>query len=394
MPTVASNEGLEPHSLVRNDVLFRIHRAVGLVPATGLGVVRRAVFHALLAWLPIAAWAWWRGRAIGGGLEEPLLEHFGVHVRCLVAIPLLVVADGVSHAVTRRLLPQFERAGIVVDADAFRQVMAGIARLRDRTLPWIVMAGLVIAWAVLAPLAHHPHDLLWATDATAPGGIGFGGWWYLYVARPIYLVLVLAWLWRVGLLFTAMRRISRLELALVPTHPDRHGGLGFLATLPAAFGPVAFALSAVLAAGWAHQVVYHGTDLITLKVEALAFLALIVAIFLAPLLVFLPVLAQARKRALLDYATLVGQHGRAVHARWIERQPVAVETEALLAAPELGPLADTHAMYGAVRRMKAIPLGVTSVAAILLPAVLPMIGVVALRIPIKPLLLSVAKALT
>jgi hypothetical protein len=384
---------IEVHSLVRNDALFRLHRALGLVPATGLGVARRAVFYALLAWLPIALWAWWRGRVIGGAVDEPLLEHFGVHVRCLVAIPLLVIADGVSHAVTGRLLPQFQRSGIAVDGAAFQRVMEGVARLRDRSLPWIAIAGLVVAWAVLAPIAHHPHELLWAADAPAPAGLGFGGWWYLYVSRPIYLALVLGWLWRVGLLFVAMRRIARIELALVPTHPDQHGGLGFLTTLPAAFGPVVFALSAVIAAGWAHQVVYHGAELAALRLEALAFLVVVAAIFLAPLLVFVPVLARTRKRALLDYSTLVGQHGRAVHARWIEHRAVP-EAEALLSAPEIGPVADTHAIYDAVRRMKAVPLGTTSVAAVLVPAILPMLGVVALRIPLKSLLLSLVKALT
>jgi hypothetical protein len=171
-------------SLVRGDALFRLQRAVGLIPADGLGIARRAVFYALVAWLPIALWALWKGRVMAGAVDEPLLEHFGVHVRCLVAIPLLVAAEGVAHGVTRRLLPQFVRAGIV-PAEAFQTVVTGVARLRDRTLPWIPIAGMVIAWTLLAPHTHQSHELRWAADAPAAGGIGFGGWWYLYVARPI-----------------------------------------------------------------------------------------------------------------------------------------------------------------------------------------------------------------
>jgi hypothetical protein len=380
-------------SLVRGDALFRLQRAVGLIPAEGLGIARRAVFYALLAWLPIVLWALWKGRVMAGALDEPLLEHFGVHVRCLVAIPLLVVAEGVAHGVTRRLLPQFVRAGIV-PAEAFQSVIAGVARLRDRTLPWILIAGVVIAWTLLAPQTHASHELRWAVDAPAAGGFGFGGRWYLYVARPIYVTFALAWLWRVVLLFVLSRRLAALDLALVPTHPDRRGGLGFLESLPSAFSPVVLALSAVLAAGWAHDVVYHGTSIASLRLEMVAFLVIAAAVFLAPLAVFAPVLGRAKKQALLDYGALVGEHGRAVHARWVERRPAKEESAALLAAPELGPVADTQAIYEAVKRMQSVPISRKSLTAILVPAIVPIVVVVALKVPAKTILLSILKALT
>ena len=44
-------------SLVRDDLLFRIQRRIGLIPSQGLGVVRRTIFFALLTWLPIVVWA-------------------------------------------------------------------------------------------------------------------------------------------------------------------------------------------------------------------------------------------------------------------------------------------------------------------------------------------------
>ena len=52
-------------------------------------------------------------------------------------------------------------------------------------------------------------------------GLGFGGLWFLYVGRSIYLALVLVWLWRIVVVSVLMWRVARLELSLVPTHPDR-----------------------------------------------------------------------------------------------------------------------------------------------------------------------------
>lgn len=379
-------------SLIRGDALFRLQRKLGLIPADGLGIARRALFFALLTWLPIAMWAWWRGRVLGDSLDEPLVHHFGVNVRCLIAIPLLIVAEGMAHAISMRLLPHFVHAGIVTDVPAFKAVIDDGARVRDLTLPWVIIAGLTIAWAFVAPSSPQAHDLLWA-DEPGRQSFGFGGWWYLFVARPVYVALVLAWFWRLVLTTRVMFKVSRLPLSLVPTHPDRLGGLGFLASIPGAFSLVILALSSVLAAGWAHDVKYHETTLDSLKMPAVAFVLLMLVIYLSPLFVFLPALSRVRKFARLEYAALVARHGRAVRERWIEGKEV-VEYEPLLQAPEIGPVADTLALYDAVKRMRPVPVGRASFFSVLVPAIVPMIVVVALRVPIKDLLLTLLKALT
>ena len=100
-------------SLVRDDLLFRIQRRIGLIPSRGLGIVRRAIFFALLAWLPIAVWAGYTGRALSGVAGEPLLQHFGIHVRFLIAVPLLILGEGVAHGLTAKLIPYFLTSGLV-----------------------------------------------------------------------------------------------------------------------------------------------------------------------------------------------------------------------------------------------------------------------------------------
>jgi hypothetical protein len=380
-------------SLIQDDALYRVQRAIGLIPPSGLGVARRAVLYTLITWLPIAVWAWLHGHAMAGSLDEPLFRHFGVNVRCLLAIPLLIVADATAHGVSLRLIPQFVRAGIVADDEAFHAVLERARRARSRTLPWVIIAGLVIGWVVLAPSLLQQHDLLWAVDDPATHHIGFGGWWYLYVARPVYVALVLAWLWRLFLLTRFMFYMSRLPLSLVPTHPDRLGGLGFLQAVPGAFALVILALSSVLSAGWAHDVKYHEMSLEALRLPAAGFLVLLLLLFFAPLLVFLPALVQARRAGKLEYAALVALHGRAVRERWINGRPV-VDAKALLEAPEIGPVADTISMYDAVARMRPVPVGRVSLMSVLVPAIIPMLVVIALRIPIKDLLLTLLKALT
>jgi hypothetical protein len=379
-------------SLVRGDALLRAQRAIGLVPTHGLGVGRRALALSLLTWAPIAIWAFVRDLALPGSVEEPMLQHFGIHVRCLVAIPLLILAEGMSHAVTTRLIPQFVRAGLVGDAerDRLRETLRGVAKLRDQTLPWMVIGGMLFGVLVVAPGAAANHELKWAAGETAQD-FSFGAFWFTWVIRPVFTVLLLAWLWRVILVFVLCVRLSRLDLSLVPTHPDGAAGLGFLEGLPFAFSPVVLAMSAVLASRWAHDVMYHEVHVAELRMPMIAFAVMALVVFLAPLLPWQRPLAAAKRKAELEYGALVARHGRLVRKRWILEEPVG--DEPLLAAPEIGPVADTLTLFESARKLRPLLISRRSLLAILLPAAIPQVAVLAIEIPIKDLLLGVLKTL-
>ena len=389
-----SAEAVDPSvapSLV-DDMALRLQRHVGLVPARGLGVVRRAVFFALLTWLPLVVWAVYTGRVLPGGVDEPLVMHFGVHVRFLLAVPALILGEAMAHRVSTTLIPYFLTSGVVPPAQrgAFVRVVGSVARLRDRTLPWLLIAVVVLAWTILQPLAGSDagHEAKWASEG---GGLGFGGWWFLYVSRPIFSVLLAAWLWRLALLFVLLKRIAGLELSIVPTHPDGAGGLGFVKDMPKAFSLLAFATSAVVASRLAHDVMYHDVSLLSLKVVLAGFVLLVVAVCIAPLLALVGPLAAAKRRALLEYGALVGAHGRLVRQRWIQGEKLA--DDGLIQAAEIGPVADTLSLYEAVRRMQAVPFGKSTLIGIAVPTLVPILVLLSTQVPIKEVLKKIVSAL-
>jgi hypothetical protein len=378
-------------SLIRNDLLFRLQRRIGLIPAHGLGVIPRALFWSMLAWLPIVVSALASGQWGPTENGETLLQHFSVHLRCLVAIPLFIVAEGLSHRVTTQLLPYFVESGLVSAADVprFRDILRNLARLRDTAYPWIVILGLVVARDTVSLPFSDAHELVWAGYPSGPE-YGFGGWWFLYVSRGIYLVLILAWLWRLVLLVILFHRLAKLGLAIIPTHPDGAGGLGFVDRFAAAFSPVVLAISSVAAARWAHDVIYHGVSIQALKIPMIGLAVALLLLFLGPFLLLSGRMAAAKKKALLDYGALVGKHGRLVRRRWIDGERIA--DDGLLSAPELGPVADTIALYEAVARMRTIPVGKAALMTLAVPIAIPMLAVVAIQIPIRDLLLTLLKA--
>jgi hypothetical protein len=114
--------------------------------------------------------------------------------------------------------------------------------------------------------------------------------------------------------------------------------------------------------------------------------AALLAIFLGPFLLYSAPLRKLKRRSLLAYGALVGEHGWLVQRRWILGKPV--EDKGLLEAPELGPVVDTITVYEAVKRIKPVPLGKQSLLAVVIPALLPMIPVFAIKVPVKDALLK------
>jgi len=88
---------------------------------------------------------------------------------------------------------------------------------------------------------------------------------------------------------------------------------------------------------------------------------------------------------------MVAEQGRLVRHRWIDATRKA---DAPLLEPEgVGVIADAATMYSQVKAMRILPIGKTSLVAILLPIAVPMLAMVALQIPIAKLLLGLVKAL-
>jgi hypothetical protein len=380
-------------SLAGEDPWSRLQRALRLAPRQGLGVARRAVILAALTWLPVVAWAIFTSASRSPRAGETLLGHFSVHVLCLVVIPLLVLGEAVAEGIFRRILPQFVASG-VVPAGArgrFAGVVHEVGRLRDAWPAWAFIGGLPVILAVLgAGRAGEVDPLRWAIAADGVS-LGFGGWWFILVARPLSLLLLLAWLWRLAIVVVLFRRIAFSGLQLIPAHPDRAGGLGFVEQTTFAFSPVVLAISSLVAAPAAHELLYHDLSLAALKVPAAALLVILLAAFLAPLSIFFGVLKATKVRATLEYGALVARMGGHVHRRWILGEPAS--NDPLLDAPEIGPLTDAAAIYEATARMRPFPIGRMGLLAVVVPAVAPMLAVVALKIPLREVLLRLAGAL-
>jgi hypothetical protein len=104
--------------------------------------------------------------------------------------------------------------------------------------------------------------------------------------------------------------------------------------------------------------------------------AVMLFVILAPLLVFAPKLAVAKRAGMREYGTLAQRYAREFDRKWLRAGALA--DEPLIGSADIQSLADLGNSFEVVKRMRAVPFDLQTV--LLLAA--------AMLLPVAPLLLT------
>ena len=342
-------------SLVLGGPLYQLLRRAHLSGDTLDLLRRRIVVLSLLAWLPLALFAGFEGRLLPGTATVPFLLDVEVHVRYLLAVPLMVVAELVVHQRMRAVLQQFLGRKLVPEAvrTQFDAAVASVARLRNSVLAEILIiafvygVGMFVVWRNYVAL---DANTWYATTSAAGSRLSLAGMWYGYVSLPLFQFLLLRWYFRVFIWARFLWQVSRLELKLVPTHPDRVGGLGFLANTAYAFLPLALAHGAVLAGMLANRILHLGAKLPEFKAEIVLMLFFVQFLVFGPLFAFAAQLARAKRTGLGEYGSLAARYVREFDGKWLRGG--AAPGEPLVGTADLQSLADLGNSFEIVKGMR------------------------------------------
>jgi hypothetical protein len=368
-------------SLVLGGPLFQLLRRTHLTDDALMMVRQRVTVISLCAWLPLLVLATLEGRLLGDSASVPFLLDIEVHIRYLVALPLLIIAELVVHRRMRTLLQQFLERNLIPESGMtrFEAAVASAFRLRNSVLAEVLLIAFVYGVGILIIWRHYGvlDTATWYASPSAGGSkLSLAGMWYGYVSLPIFQFLLVRWYFRLFIWTRFLWQVSRIELSLVPTHPDRVGGLGFLAHTAYAFAVLAVAHGALLAAQLANRIIFLGAVLTQFVVEIATLFVFVLCVFLGPLLVFSLQLAEAKRKGLREYGTLAERYVREFDAKWLRGGAPA--DEPFVGSADVQSLADLENSYEVVRTMRIAPI--TKDAVLLLAA--------ATLVPIVPLLLT------
>jgi hypothetical protein len=376
-------------SLVLGGPLYQLWRGTRLADDALELLHRRVLAFLLVAWVPLLVLSIAEGRAWGDGVSLPFFHDVELHVRLLIALPLLIVAELVVHQRMRPVIGQFLDRGLVQDAarPQFDEAIASTLRLRNSVaaeaalIAFVYIVGVGFVWRTQIAL-----DVPSWYGVPAQGRLqpSIAGWWLGLVSLPLFQFLLARWYFRLFIWARFLLKVSRIDLRFVPTHPDRAGGLGFLGGVAYAFVPVLLAQGTILAGMIASKIFHTGATLPQFKLEVIALVAFVVFVVLGPLLVFAPKLEAAKRVGLREYGTLAQRYVREFDDKWL--RGCAPAGEALIGTSDIQSLADLGNSYEVVKSMRFVPFSPQTVLQLSLTTVAPLAPLLLTMISLEELL--------
>jgi len=376
-------------SLVLGGPLFQILRRTHLSNDALEMARQRIIVVALLAWLPLLLLSALEGHLLAGSVTVPFLMDVEVHIRFLLAVPLMVSAELVVHRRMRMLVKQFLERDLIPESamPRFDAAIQSAFRLRNSTLAEVLLLALVYGVGVLILWRHFMalDATTWYSAPTADGSrLSLAGMWYAYLSVPIFQFLLVRWYFRLFIWTRFLWQVSRIDLNLVPTHPDRTGGLGFLAATSFAFIPLLMAHGAILAGNLANQIFYLGSALPQFKGEIVLMVFFLLCVVFGPLLVFAPQLAAAKRTGLREYGTLAQRYVREFDAKWLRGGAPA--DEPFVGSGDIQSLADLGNSFEVVRTMNVAPVSKDAILRIAAAVLVPIVPLALTMMPLEELL--------
>ena len=376
-------------SLVRGGPFYRVQEALRLLRPDRWNLGRRIAIAIGVGWVPLVVLT----VALKPATIGELLRDYAVNVRMLVAVPVLLAGQILMETVFRTIIHHIREAKLLSSPEQAKMdlTISSIVRLRDSFI-----AEAVIVVVAYLNFAARRESLVGIAQAWALNDMGTGvhlsaaGWYYALASQLLYQLLLGISLWKWMLWIFFLFRLSRLDLNLVSTHPDRQGGLGFLGMSSLAIAPTVFVASALIGSTWRTQILMQGAHLKDFKVEAAVLLAILLVIAVGPLLLFVPKLLHLRRMGILQYGILGQLHSTGFHKKWVLNR--TGHEEEFLTAPEISTLIDYATSYENVEKLQPFPFDRNSLVAVVLAAAMPMLPVVLAEIPFVTVLKGLLSA--
>jgi hypothetical protein len=361
-------------SLMLGGPLYQYFLRVGLVKPPLDRAGWRMIAFSMFTWAPLLVLAALSGH-LAGGVKIPFLRDFEVHARFLAALPLLIGAEVIISRRIRVVLRQFVDRQIITSAllSSFERITQSALRLRNSAgielgfLVLVFTAG-IFWWRRILVIQS---DTWYATTTAGGRVLTPAGYWYQFVSMPIIQFIALRWYFRLLIWGRMLWQMSKLDLNLVPSHPDRCCGLGFLGESAAALAPFLMAHTVLLSGFIADRIVYQGGRLPDYAPEIVAVALWLYILALGPTCVFTPRLLRRRREGLYSYGALASQYVIGFQKKWIEGQRPS--DEPLVGSSDVQSLADMANSFDVVQHIQPFPFRKPAIIAVAVCVALPIL---------------------
>ncbi len=376
-----SNGRLSQFSLFEGDIVNRAFGALGLGGRKPLDLIGRMLVVIGITWAPIALMSLFVVLPSDAQPAQRFFYDFAAYAQFFVGIPLFIIAERILSENIQEAARDFHASGVIAaeDRPALDVIEHEVSAASRKRLPDLICLAVafVLALMTIGPelFWHDSHMVTWHSVHT-PHGMRLtpAGAWEMLVALPIQIYWWVRWIWKIGLWYWYLSRVSKFRLVLVASHPDHTGGIGFLSEVQAKFAIIilAFAFSNIVSTiGYKIAVEHAPIDLPPVWGPVVGFAIGAPLLFLSPLLLFTRQLARTKKRALGQFRDKAMAAALRAEQQWLTT-PASEETEASARA-ELAQVNLMTSFYDRIHGMRVVPFDLRSAGQLIGSAVGPMI---------------------
>ncbi|HEY1801564.1 MAG TPA: hypothetical protein VGG46_11580 [Terriglobales bacterium] len=344
----------------------------------------------IIAWMPALVLS----ASHGFAQLKWFLQDIAAQSRFFLVIPLLIVAEPPLVAWLEAVALHFVTENLIKKEDCshFEIAFSSFKHYKSSFVTHVII--LILVYAAIASAASYTRTrvfLPWCYANATGSELSLAGSWYLLVSLPILIWLLLRWIWRQILWAQLLFKISRLELQLIPAHPDLTGGLSFVEASLWGYLPFSLAVGTLVAGGVANHIVHQHQSLFAFKYAPLPTIAAVVIICVGPLLVLVGTLMRAKRRGIFEYGSLATRLGHQFEHKWLVASQ-KVDEDAL-DVQDFSATTDLYQVVGNIYGMNFLPVGVRSVSRLIVATMIPAIPVALISVPFDVLMKNVIKLL-
>lgn len=335
-----------------------------------------------------SAWAILIVLAFIDGIQSEILSlsFIAAHVRLLIAVPLLFLCETSLDPRLGECVGTITRSG-VVPSRTLPALETEIARIHRWTRSWWPDAACALAAVALSLFAV---ELEMSGTTTTPGSfrpmpdIPLAGLWYWIVCLPFFRFLIFRWVWKIVLWWFFLWRLARLDLHLVPTHPDGAGGLGYLEITQTHFAALVLAISVVVSASFAEDIASGAAGFEAIYPVLALTLFCDAALIFGPLCFFASKLRACQEKGLRDYTEFASRYVGGFERKWLEG--ANAPEQSLMGSADIQSLADLANSFAVVRSMRWVPASLRLLIVVVTAALAPMLPLLLFEYPVTELI--------
>jgi hypothetical protein len=311
-----------------------------------------------VAWLPPVILTFIDGTLFNKDITIPFVKDVAPYIRCLVVIPLLVMADNIIEPMMARVMSYLKTSGLVPDTETEKLKDAIEKMACFMNSKWILLVLMMLA-ILFSFIMRSDYDEMWTERGVTSWMLELengevdetlAGTWFLLVTSPLVSFLLYRWIWRFINWSIFLRRVSKVKLELRASHTDLAGGLGVIGLNHALFVILFFILATLLSSDLAANMLYEEEMLVSVKQVAMVFIVLSIIVIMLPLMFFARQLVDLKHEALVEYSTLQNQISNDFHKHWIKD-----EADDLVDSMQPSAMADYSAVFENVNNIRMVP---------------------------------------